>query len=84
MRNQLIQKSILKVLNRVSDVYLKEDTLAAEVEIAIDRTVSVNEFMDELNYLAEKELIEKDVTLLDEPMWHITGKGRLAQREGLR
>ena len=49
MRNQLIQKSILKILNRVSDVYLKEDTLAAEVEIAIDRSVKVDEFMDELN-----------------------------------
>lgn len=84
MKNPLIQKSILKILSRVGEVYLKEDTLAAEVEIAIDRTVSVNEFTDELNYLAEKELIEKDVTLLDEPMWHITGKGKLAVREGTR
>ena len=84
MRNQLIQKSILKILNRVSEVYLKEDTLAAEVEIAIDRSVKVDEFTDELNYLADRELIEKDTTLLDEPMWHITGKGKLAAREGIR
>jgi len=84
MRNQLIQKSILKILSRLEDVYLREETLAAEVEIAIDRQLTAAEFADELTFLREKELIEKDASLLGEAMWHITGKGKLAAREGTR
>lgn len=84
MRNQLIQKSILKILSRLEDVYLREETLAAEVEIAIDRQLTAAEFADELTFLREKELIEKDASLLGEAMWHITGKGKLAAREGMR
>lgn len=80
MRNQLIQKSILTILNRLDNVFLRESTLAAEVEIAIDRPLTTAEFGDELRYLEDKELIERDHTLLDERMWHITGKGKLAQK----
>lgn len=80
MRNQLIQKSILTILNRLDSVFLREATLAAEVEIAIDRPLTTAEFGDELRYLEDKELIERDHTLLDERMWHITGKGKLAQK----
>lgn len=80
MRNQLIQKSILTILNRLDNVFLREATLAAEVEIAIDRPLTTAEFGDELRYLEDKELIERDHTLLDDRMWHITGKGKLAQK----
>ena len=80
MKNQLIQKSILTILNRLENIYLRESTLAAEVEIAIDRPLTTAEFGDELRYLEDRELIEKDHTLLDDCMWHITGKGKLAQR----
>ena len=84
MRNQLIQKSILKILSRLEDVFLREETLAAEVEIAIDRQLTAAEFADELTFLRDQELIEKDASLLGEAMWHITGKGKLAAREGTR
>lgn len=84
MKNPLIQKSILKILARLPDVYLREETLAAEVEIAIDRQLKSTEFADELISLQERELIEKDATLLGDPVWHITGKGKLAAREGTR
>ena len=84
MRNQLIQKAILRILARLSDVYLREETLAAEVEIAIDRQLTAAEFADELNALRDLELIEKDASLLGDPMWHITGKGKLAAKEGTR
>lgn len=80
MRNQLIQKSILTILNRLDSVFLREATLAAEVEIAIDRPLTTAEFGDELRYLEDKGLIERDHTLLDDRMWHITGKGKLAQK----
>lgn len=84
MKNPLIQKSILKVLSRVDNVFLREETLAAEVEIAIDRPLKTTEFADELNELKDLELIERDTTILGDPMWHITGKGKLAVREGVR
>ena len=84
MKNPLIQKMILKVLSRLPDVYLREETLAAEVEIAIDRPMKTTEFADELIALQDRDLIEKDASLLGDPMWHITGKGKLAAQEGVR
>ncbi len=84
MKNPLIQKSILKILSRLPDVYLREETLAAEVEIAIDRPLKSTEFADELVLLKDLELIEKDASLLGDSMWHITGKGKLAAQEGVR
>ena len=83
MKNPLIQKSILKVLSRVEDVFLREETLAAEVEIAIDRPMKTTEFADALGDLKDRELIERDTTILGDPMWHITGKGKLAVKEGI-
>ena len=84
MTNPLILKSILKILVRVEDVYLREETLAAEVEIAIDRPMKTTEFADALGELKDRELVERDATMLGDPMWHITGKGKLAAREGTR
>jgi hypothetical protein len=84
MKNPLIQKSILKILSRLPDVYLREETLAAEVEIAIDRPLKTTEFADELLELKRLELVESDASLLGDPMWHITGKGQLAVQEGVR
>ena len=84
MTNPLILKSILKILGRVEDVFLREETLAAEVEIAIDRPMKTTEFADALGELKDRELVERDATMLGDPMWHITGKGKLAAREGTR
>ena len=84
MKNPLIQKMILKVLSRLPDVYLREETLAAEGESAIDRPMKTTEFADELIALRDLDLIEKDASLLGDPMWHITGKGKLAAQEGVR
>lgn len=80
MRNQLIQKSILTILNRLDNVFLREATLAAEVEIAIERPLTTAEFNLELLELERTGLVERDHTLLGERMWHITGKGKLAQK----
>lgn len=84
MTNPLILKSILKILVRVEDVFLREETLAAEVEIAIDRPMKTTEFADALGELKDRDLVERDATMLGDPMWHITGKGKLAAREGTR
>ena len=84
MKNPLIQRSILRILSRLPDVFLREETLAAEVEIAIDRQLTAGEFADELNALKDLGLVEKDASLLGDPMWHVTGKGQLAAKEGTR
>ena len=78
MKNQLIQKSILRILNRLDHVALRETTLASEVEIAIDRPLTSAEFADELRYLEDRDLIARDVDSFDETLWSITGKGELA------
>ena len=78
MKNPLIQKSILTILNRLDRVALRETTLASEVEIAIDRPLTSAEFADELRYLEDRDLIARDVDSFDETLWSITGKGELA------
>ena len=78
MKNPLIQKSILKILNRLDRVALRETTLASEVEIAIDRPLTTAEFTDELLFLAQRDLIQRDRDSFDETLWSITQKGELA------
>ena len=78
MKNPLIQKSILKILNRLDRVALRETTLASEVEIAIDRPLTTAEFTDELLFLVERGMINRDRDSFDETLWSITQKGELA------
>ena len=78
MKNQLIQKSILRILNRLDHVALRETTRAAETEIAIDRPLTSAEFADELRYLEDHGMIERDHDSFAETIWSITGKGELA------
>ena len=78
MKNPLIQKSILRILNRLDRVALRETTLASEVEIAIDRPLTTAEFTDELLFLAQRDLIQRDRDSFDETLWSITQKGELA------
>lgn len=80
MKNPLIQKSILTILNRLDRVALRETTLASEVEIAIDRPLTTAEFTDELLFLAQRDLIQRDRDSFDETLWSITQKGELALR----
>ena len=80
MKNPLIQKSILTILNRLDHVALRETTLASEVEIAIDRPLTTAEFTDELLFLAQRDLIARDRDSFDETLWSITQKGELALR----
>lgn len=78
MKNPLIQKSILRILNRLDHVALRESTLGSEVEIAIDRPLTTAEFQDELRYLEDKGLVLRDHDSFDETLWSITAAGELA------
>ena len=80
MKNQLLQKSILRILDRLNHVALRETTLAAEAEIAMDRPVTSAEFQDELRFLEMHELVQRDHDSFDETLWSITDKGSYALR----
>ena len=80
MKNLALQKSILRILDRLNHVALREATLGSEVEIAMDRPVTSAEFADELRFLELHGLIERDHDSFDETLWSITGKGSYALR----
>ena len=80
MKNLALQKAILRILDRLNHVALRESTLAAEAEIAVDRPLTTGEFADELRFLEMHELIKRDFDSFDETLWSITDKGSYALR----
>lgn len=80
MKNLALQKAILKILDRLNHVALRERTLADETEIAIDRPLTSAEFADELRFLEMHGLIARDHDSFDETLWSITDKGSYALR----
>ncbi len=80
MKNPMLETAILKILNRV-ETGLKEKTLQAETEIAMDRPqLTTDEFADAVRALEDAGLIVRDHTLLKQTMWGITPLGRAALR----
>lgn len=76
MKNPALNHAILKILSRV-DCGLKEKTLQAETEIAMDRhNLTTDEFLDALNYLADKALVDKWTNLIGDTVWGINDMGR--------
>lgn len=75
MRDEMIERAILKVLYRMPGVHLRQATLAAEVEIAADRLLTTAEFTDALRALEDRRLVFREVTALDEVTWSISGRG---------
>ena len=80
MKNLALQKAILRILDRLNHVALRESTLAAEAEIAVDRPLTTGEFADELRFLEMHELIKRDFDSFDETLWSITDQGSYALR----
>lgn len=76
MKNPALERAILKILLRVG-CGLKEKTLQAEVEVAMDRhDLTTDEFIDTLVYLEDRALVDRFVNLLDETVWGITAAGK--------
>ena len=80
MKNLALQKAILRILDRLNHVALRESTLAAEAEIAMDRPLTTGEFADELRFLELHNLIKRDHDSFDETLWSITDMGCHALR----
>ena len=80
MRDVSLEMSILKILDRLAPVPLREKTLAAEATIAVDRELDTEEFGDALRSLKERNLVRLGKSMLDvEQVW-ITEAGRAALR----
>lgn len=78
MTNPALNNAILKILSRI-DTGLKEKTLQAETELAMDRPqLTTDEFADSLNFLENKGLVDKWQNLLGDTVWGITDMGRSA------
>ena len=76
MKNPALNNCILKILARV-ECGLKEKTLMAETELAMDRPdLTTDEFHDALIYLEDKALVDKWTNLIGDTVWGITAAGR--------
>ena len=76
MKNPALNNAILKILARV-DCGLKEKTLQAETELAMDRhDLTTDEFLDALGFLEDKALVDKWTNLIGDSVWGITAAGR--------
>lgn len=78
MENPMLERTILKILDRVN-CGLREKTLQAETEIAYDRrTLTSDEFIDALISLEDKALVRNRKNLIGETVWGITEAGKAA------
>lgn len=76
MRNPALNAAILRILARI-DCGLREKTLQAETELAMDRhDLTTDEFLDALRYLEDRALADRWSNLAGDTVWGITGAGR--------
>lgn len=78
MKNPALNNAILKILARL-DTGLREKTLQAEVDVAMDRpTMTTDEFLDALRFLEGRALVDRWTNLIGDEVWGITDAGRSA------
>lgn len=75
MRNPILNQTILRILSRL-DTTLKESTLRAETELAIDRPITTDEFQDAIDFLADNDLVSSWRNLMGDRVWAITDTGK--------
>lgn len=76
MKNPALNSCILKILARVS-CGLREKTLMAETELAMDRhDLTTDEFRDALLFLEDRALVDRWDNLVGDTVWGVTAMGR--------
>lgn len=76
MKNPALNNCILRILARV-DCGLREKTLMAETELAMDRhDLTTDEFSDALIYLEGRALVDRWTNLVGDDVWGISAAGR--------
>lgn len=68
----------LEILNRLYPTPLKELTLSREIEIAIDRQLTRDDYQDVLRTLSDRKLIARGEDRIGLPIVWITDTGRAA------
>jgi len=75
MKNPALNSAILRILARI-ETGLKEKTLQAETELAMDRLdLTTDEFLDALRFLEYKALVNCFTNLIGDRVWGITAAG---------
>lgn len=76
MKNPALNNAILKILARV-ECGLKEKTLMAETELAMDAPGMTSfEFKAAISYLEDKGFISTHINAIGWRVWEITAAGR--------
>lgn len=76
MKNPALINAILRILSRL-ETGLKEKTLQAETELAMDRPdLTSDEFLDALIFLEDRALVDAWTNLVGDKIWGITAAGR--------
>ena len=76
MKNPALNNAILKILARIPSG-LKEKTLQAETELAMDRhDLTTDEFLDALVFLEDRALVNSWTNLIGDKICGITDAGR--------
>lgn len=76
MRNTALNAAILRILARVG-CGLREKTLMAETELAMDRhDLTTDEFLDALLFLEDRALADRWTNLAGDTVWGVTEMGR--------
>ena len=80
MKEAEIEKSIIKVLYNVGNVYMRESILAEEVEILMRKPLNGEDFRRELTGARDAGLVVKDLDSFGEPIYSLTPVGAHAAR----
>lgn len=79
MINPQLRLAITQILQRLDGVPLRNETLKAEVEIAVAQPITTNEYYDTLNSMIQDSLIYKlRDEILGEATYCLSTKGREA------
>jgi len=76
MNNIGMQKKMLAILERLDGIAVRESVFAAEVEIAVKRPITTDEFNREMKELLGMRLVKRGFDQFGEALYEITGAGR--------
>lgn len=71
-----MQKHMLAILARLDGIAVRESVFASEVEIAVKRPITTDEFNREMKELMGTRRVKRSFDQFGEAMYEITGAGK--------
>ena len=71
-----MQKKMLAILERLDGIAVRESVFASEVEIAVKRPSTTDEFGREIKELLGTRMVKRSFDQFGEALYEITGAGR--------